>query len=154
PTTPSTGTLISEAEAKRIALAHAGVSESEVTFAKVELDWDDGIQEYEVEFYVGYNEYDYEINALTGAILSYDRDMETPRPTTPSTGTLISEAEAKSIALAHAGVSASEVRFLKCELDYDDGISQYEVEFDVGYWEYEYEINAMTGAIIGYDRDN
>ncbi|MFI3251248.1 MAG: S-layer homology domain-containing protein, partial [Eubacteriales bacterium] len=106
-TTPSTGTLISEAEAKRIALAHAGVSESEVTFAKVELDWDDGIQEYEVEFYVGYDEYDYEINALTGAILSYDRDMETPRPTTPSTGTLISEAEAKRIALAHAGVSES-----------------------------------------------
>ena len=67
---------ISEAQAKQIALQNAGLKESEVTFVKCGLDMDDGRMEYEIEFYRGNLEYDYDIDAVTGAIVSMDRDAE------------------------------------------------------------------------------
>ena len=68
--------VISEAKAKEIALNHAGLKESEVSFVKVKLDWDDGRQEYEVDFYKDNMDYDYEIDAVSGAILSADKEVE------------------------------------------------------------------------------
>ena len=47
-----------------------------MTFTKAKLDWDDGRQEYEVEFRQGRTEYDYTIDATTGAILESDRDRD------------------------------------------------------------------------------
>ena len=52
----------------------------------------------------------------------------------------------KQIALSHAGVGAA--TFTKVELDTEDGIKVYEIEFKVGNVEYEYDINASNGAII------
>ena len=63
----------------------------------------------------------------------------------------ITEADAKAIALAHAGLSEGEVKKLKCETDKDDGVLVYEVEFKVGNVEYEYEIAAKDGSVIKYD---
>ena len=70
------GSYIGESRAKEIALNDAGVKESNAVFLKVRLDWDDGRAEYEVEFYSGNAEYDYDIDAITGAIRSSDRDLE------------------------------------------------------------------------------
>ncbi len=50
----------------------AGFTLSEVTFTKAKLEKDDGIMEYEIEFYVNDMEYEVSINALTGAILEYE----------------------------------------------------------------------------------
>ncbi len=149
---------ISEAEAKTIALTHAGLAESEVSHMFCKLDYDDGIAEYEVEFWDGTTEYDYEINAVSGDIRSYDFDMESydAKPTIPTTSTsadYISEAEAKTIALTHAGLAESEVSHMLCKLEYDEGIAEYEVEFWDGTTEYDYEINAVSGDIRSYDFD-
>ena len=65
---------ISLDKAKQIALSHAGLTSSQVTFKKTELDFDDGIQKYEVEFYYNNREYSYEIDANTGNVLSYEQD--------------------------------------------------------------------------------
>ncbi|CDB15848.1 putative uncharacterized protein [Clostridium sp. CAG:221] len=65
---------ISLDKAKEIALSHAGLSADQVTFVKVNMDFDDGIQKYEIEFYYNYREYSYEIDANTGNILSYEQD--------------------------------------------------------------------------------
>ena len=65
---------ISLDKAKEIALSHAGLSADQVTFVKVKMDFDDGIQKYEIEFYYNYREYSYEIDANTGNILSYEQD--------------------------------------------------------------------------------
>lgn len=67
---------ISEDEAKKIALKHAGLSENDVTALFVELDYDDGVLRYEVDFRQGMTEYDYDIEASTGKILSYDKDID------------------------------------------------------------------------------
>lgn len=54
------------------ALNDAGVSEADTTRLKVSEDMDDGIKVYEIGFDVAEKEYDYEIQASDGAILSSD----------------------------------------------------------------------------------
>ena len=69
---PAANGYIGEARAKEIALAHAGLSASQVSFYRTKLDYDHGRAEYEVEFWKDHTEYDYEIDAATGDILSFD----------------------------------------------------------------------------------
>ncbi|MFI3175238.1 MAG: PepSY domain-containing protein [Bacillota bacterium] len=164
-TTATTTTHIGEAKAKSIALAHAGITESQVAYILCKLEYEKGLAEYDVEFWVGNVEYDYEINATTGAILSYDYDAEynykvptttttpTTTPTTATSSNYIGEAKAKSIALSHAGITESQVAYILCKLEYEKGLAEYDVEFWVGNVEYDYEINATTGAILSYDYD-
>ena len=149
----SYGDYIGKARAKEIALDHAGLTYSDVSFVRVELDWDDGRPQYEVEFYSGSKEYDYEIDAATGKILDVDFDIENFTIPSGSAGDYIGEARAREIALDHAGVSASKAVFLHADLDYDDGRRGYEVEFYSGSTEYDYEIDAASGDILSYDFD-
>ena len=154
-TNTNTGAYLGEAKAKEIALNHAGLSASQATFVRSQFEYDDGRAVYDVDFWSGSREYDYEIDALSGAILSYDTDIEYYTPSTGSTqsSTDIGVERAKTIALKHAGVSASDAVFLHAKLDYDDGRRTYEVEFYSGSKEYDYEIDAATGDILSYDFD-
>ena len=156
PSTPGTGSYIGEAKAKTIALNHAGLAENQVTFIKALLDYDDGRMVYDVEFYTpSYQEYDYEIDALTGAILEFDYDVESwSAPQQGTTTSNIGIEKAKTIALNRAGLNASQVTFVKAQLDYDDGRWEYEIEFISGTWEYEFEIDAYSGAVRSYERDS
>ena len=67
-------TYIGAASAKSIALKHAGLKSSAVQFTKAKLTTDDGIKIYDVEFYSGDTEYDYEINATTGKIIEFSSE--------------------------------------------------------------------------------
>ena len=140
-------------KAKEIAMSHAGVSSGSVSFVKAKIDTEDGVKVYDIEFYSGNVEYDYEINAATGAIVSFDQDIENyeiptqpAAPTQAQTASVISVDKAKQIALSHAGVSGAS--FKKVKLDTDDGVRVYEIEFKVGNVEYDYDIDASSGAII------
>ncbi len=62
-------------EAKATALKKAGLKESEVKFIKAKLDKDDGRWKYEIEFRHGYVEYEAEIDAETGAIIDWEKDI-------------------------------------------------------------------------------
>ena len=144
------GDYIGETKAKEIALDHAGVSSSAATFVQVKLDWDDGRPEYEVEFYTNGKEYDYEIDAITGDVRSYDYDAEYYAPST-STGTSITESQAKAIVQDRAGSTSGTFREFK--LDRDDGRSVYEGEYRVGWTEYDFEIDASTGTVLEWSVD-
>lgn len=61
-------------EAKNIALTNAGLDINSVRFTREELDHDNHTLVYELEFFYNNIEYDYEINATTGDIISYDKD--------------------------------------------------------------------------------
>ena len=61
---------ISLDKAKEIALAHAGLTSDQVNFKRTELEFDNGVKKYEVEFYYNNMEYSYEIDSHTGNILS------------------------------------------------------------------------------------
>src|SRR5699024_523438 len=65
-------------EAKKIALDHAGVKAEDVHFEDQELDRDDGVELYELEFYIDGYEYEYDIHAKTGEILKHERDQHKP----------------------------------------------------------------------------
>ncbi len=156
---------IDEAEAKSIALDHAGVSEEQVAFVSVHLDYDDGRAVYDVEFYSGNTEYDYEINAVNGNIREFDHDFDNhsiprssktsapARSSSSDSGAYIGEAKAESIALNHAGVSASQAQRMRVKLDRKHGSVVYEVDFNSGRMEYEYEIDAVSGKIRKADAD-
>ncbi len=66
--------FITPEEAERIALAHAGLEAGQVFIDRTERDYDNGVWHYEVEFHVGFTEYEYDIDAETGKILSFDQD--------------------------------------------------------------------------------
>ena len=151
--TGSTGTSVTLESAKATALEDAGVAASQATFVRAQLDWDDGRQVYDVEFVVAsgntYLEYDYEIDAATGRVLSVDRDAEYYRPTTGGTGTTITEEQARQIALAKVpGATASDIRL---HLDRDDGRYEYEGSIFYNYMEYEFTIDATTGTIVDWE---
>ena len=147
--------------AKSIALKHAGLSASDVRFTKAKTDYDDGVKEYDIEFISGSYEYEFEVRASDGKITSYDRERADAQKTTSSqkitssqsSSSAVTLAEAKSIALKHAGLSASDVRFTKAKTDYDDGVKEYDIEFVSGSYEYEFEVRASDGKITSYDRE-
>ncbi|MCD7861355.1 MAG: PepSY domain-containing protein, partial [Oscillospiraceae bacterium] len=151
-------TLIGETAAEDIALADAGASRTDVTYLNSWLEYDDGRMEcYEVEFAVGSTVYEYKIGLYDGTIRS--KDVETRGGTGVSSGnttqsTLIGEDAALSAALSHVGVSASDASKTKVKLDRDDGVYVYEVEFTVGWLEYEYEIDAASGSILSFEIDD
>ena len=163
----SNNSYIGLERAKAIALSDAGLSAASVTFTEAKQDLDDGVPNYDLDFYTATHEYDYEIDAQTGAIM--DKSVEvnehavretktaaTAAPTAAATEVsrgFIGVDRAKSIALGHAGVSASSVSFSKAKLDDDDGRGVYEIEFYVGNTEYDYKIDAYSGGIIEYDID-
>ena len=158
-TNASTGT-VDEAKAQEIALAHAGIKAADATITKAKLDYDDGRQVYEIEFIVssgtGYTEYDYEIDAATGKIVSYDYDAESYTPsqsTNTNANVKISEATAKQTALARVS-GATEKDIYEWKLDYDDGRPEYEGKIIYGGTEYEFTIDANTGAIIEWDMES
>ena len=76
----------------------------------------------------------------------------TPQPE-PSSPVLLTKEEAEKIALDHAGLSADQVQRLRAELDYEQGKPEYEVDFRVDRWEYDYDIDAQTGEIRSWDKD-
>ena len=71
-----TDARISEDEAKEIVLKDAGVSEKDISGIRIKLEKDEGIWQYEVDFYAGDKEYDYNIDADTGKILSKDMEID------------------------------------------------------------------------------
>lgn len=144
--------------AKKIALQDAKLKEKDVTFVTTKSNHDDGRKIYEVEFYYDGVEYDYEIDARTGKIVDFDKEIEGKKHTDKketkkaSTDEITAE-KAKDIALKDAGLTEDQVSKLKVKKDHDDGVVKYKVEFEKDNTEYEYEINAETGKILKSEKD-
>ena len=141
-------------QAKEIALNHAKLTAEQVSFIRTESEFDDGIEKYNIEFYYNNQKYDYDINAVNGQIIQYDLEgvINNSQNNLNSTANISIE-QAKEIALNHANLTSNQVIFSRTELDYDNGIQKYEVEFYYNNREYSYEINANTGDILGYEQD-
>ncbi len=186
---------ISAAKAQEIATTHAKVtvinlsdpnwsqtnlSETNVIVKKCKLDWENGIMVYEVEFFSSNYEYDYEINAITGEIVSHEKEVENHvlqiqalknyatgnMGTTGNTGTsgiinnetatsaYIGKERAEAIAYTHAGLTKEGFYPGWCELEREDGIVIYEIEFQsLDGYDYEYEIHAVTGEILSSKKE-
>ena len=88
---------------------------------------------------------------VDGAVSGFEAEqtavpVETqPAGTRPGSVTL---EEAKAIAFAHAGVSEADI----CDRSWEQDDGRYEIEFDCGGWEYEYEIS-FGGEILHVHRE-
>ena len=135
---------------------------------KYTKELENGIEVYNIEFSYENKEYDYKINSANGEIVEYDYDIEDyditqqqatkeNKSVTPnnqnSNNSKITVEKAKEISLKHANLKDNQVVFDKTEMDYDNGVQVYDIEFHYNNIEYNYEIDANTGNILSYSQD-
>ena len=166
---------IGKAAAAYAAEQYAGTTALDSVTAEVDSELDEFPAHYEVELHTAWGEFEYLVDAYTGKVISGQKDLpstvsarndtvkkpsqpvsppaQSSHPAQPSGSADIGHAKAKSIALNHAGVSENEAYDMDIELDDEDGILVYEVEFKSGNMEYDYEINAATGAILKHESE-
>ena len=174
-------TQITKEKAIEIALKNAGCTKDQAAALRTEYDQEDA--EWDVEFYANGMEYDYCISAFDGAILEWDKEPVkggnvnwgeqgskpvVPTPSNPNNNSntnnnnnansnnntnssKVTASSAKAAALSHAGLSQDQVTGLKAEYDVEDRV--WEVDFKSGAMEYEYEIDAASGAILKHDKE-
>ena len=167
--------------ARSAAEKYAGTTAVDSVTAEVDPELDESPAHYEVELQTAWGEFKYLVDAYTGKVLSGQKDLlaavsasnETTKPsgqkpasasnetTKPSgqkpapSGTVqdIGYAKAKSIALNHAGLRENQAYDMDIELDDEDGTLVYEIEFKSGNMEYDYEIDAASGAILKHETE-
>ena len=164
----SNNSKITMEQAQEIALKHAKLTSDQVSFIKTDTELENGIEVYNIEFSYENKEYDYKINSSNGEIIEYDSDIEdydiTQQQTTKenksstpnnqnSNNSKITVEKAKEISLKHANLKDNQVVFDKTEMDYDNGVQVYDIEFHYNNIEYNYEIDANTGNILSYSQD-
>ena len=72
----SSGTLTKD-EALKKALDHANLDKDQVDYIKkVELDYEHGRKVYEITFFKGGYEYEYDIDAESGKVLKFEKDLD------------------------------------------------------------------------------
>lgn len=147
--------LVTEEEAKAIALEYAGEKADEVTLLKLGTDIENERQIYEVKFLTkDYEKYDYEILADGGTIISIDYETAASGSPSQEGKASLSVEKVKELALDHAGQKEEEVRFLKAEAEYENGRLVYETEFRTSdYKKYKHEFNGADGGIISWEYD-
>ena len=151
PAQNATGTgTVDEAAAQKIALEHAGVKAADATITKSKLDYEDGRQVYDIEWYAGGAKYDYEIATDTGEIISSAYEEKTMGA--DSRNVPVREADAKKTALDRVS-GATDKDLYEWKLDYDDGRPEYEGKIIYGGTEYEFTIDASTGSVMEWDAE-
>ena len=150
PAQNATGTGTVDEAAQKIALEHAGVKAADATITKSKLDYEDGRQVYDIEWYAGGAKYDYEIAADTGEIISSAYEEKTMGA--DSKNVTVSEADAKKTALDRVS-GATDKDLYEWKLDYDDGRPEYEGKIIYGGTEYEFTIDAATGSVMEWDAE-
>ena len=154
---------IGKDKAMDIAVAEFGkASTAEILHSEVDPELDESPAHYEVEI-TGRNgeEIEYKIDAYSGAVIAVKPEMaddeaseaQPAKPAQPETAQDIGHAKAKSIALNHADVDVNTVYDMNIEMDTENGAIVYEVEFKSGNKEYDYEIDAATGAILKHEAE-
>lgn len=174
---------IGKDKAADIALEDASLSESDVTRLRISKDTDNGKGIYEVEFTMNTTEYEYEILASNGDILSADfkelqgssdpqpQGSNDPQPQGSSDPQL--QGSGSHDSSNHGAVPQADVQIsseqasklaldrvpgateqdLKIELDYDDGYYKYEGDIIYDQKEYEFEIDANTGDFLEWKEE-
>ena len=127
-----------------------GASNSHVK--KIHLDRENGRMVYEGEIYYNGQEYEFDIDAVTGDIVKWKVDGVPNNSgyvnNNVNNSQTITMEKAKSIALAQVP-GANESHFGEIDLDHDHGRTVYEIEIFYNNSKYEFDIDASTGEIVG-----
>jgi len=169
--TAPTPSYIGTDVAKKAALDHAGVAEADAVALYVNSDWEDA--HYDVEFYVGGYKYECEIDMLTAAVLKFEKERDDlgviggadgptailTAPTLPAAPSqavpsYLSAEEAFNAAAAYCSAQHPELEgynLLNIETERDG--EKYEVTFICNGHEFEYDVDARSGAVLKEDTD-
>ncbi len=147
PATPA----LSEEEALAIAMESFQLTEGEIDVKKIKLEREDGRLVYEIKFYCGSTEYSIELDAQSGKILEREIEEEDdlpPQPGQGQTGAMLTLEQARAALQSVVGANA---RIEEIELE-GEGRGEnrryfYEAEVVIGGREYEYVVDAYTGAV-------
>ena len=150
-------------------LDYAGLDGKAALRAEVDPELDEAVPCYEVELELDGRELEYGVDAFTGEVIQGVKlpagghgpatsQAETVQPqeeqkAAAQTDGGVSREQAIDAALGHAGLTADQVYDLEAERDRDDGREEYEVSFKAGGYEYEYTIDAASGAILDHEWD-
>lgn len=148
-----TGTQdIGEDAALQAALEAAGVSESDASRIQISKDRDDGRDVYDIRFDVDQTEYDYDVLASDGQILSSDVEQrDDDRNNTNNADVAVSREKAIETVLAKVpGATENDIRI---ELDYDDGRYTYEGDIIYEKVEYDFSIDANSGDVLEWSEE-
>lgn len=141
------GMPIGSTEAAAIAEEYAGTLALDSVTSEVDVEFDELPPHYEVELHTLWGEYEYKIDAFSGAVLSGAADILSDAQTAPRDELTLDEA--KAAALKHAGLRTA--TFLEAEREDDE--AEYDIEFTDGTWEYDYTISAVTGEVLDFERE-
>lgn len=149
------------------ALRKAGVQEADAVVYGVYPTETNGLNAYQVDFAAGDTEYMYLVDMYSAEIVGWKKVRVTPsyQGTTPTdvfdtmvpddmteTRDLVSEEDAQNTALSHAGVRSTAARDLVSELKREGSKVWYEVSFQAGLYKYSYQVDAVSGEILDYNR--
>lgn len=128
--------LISRTTAISIAAKNAKANSKASSFKlkEAELDEENGIKIWDIEFFYKGAKYEYEINARTKKILSKEKE--------------ISISKVKQIALKKAKVKSKNVKLWK--IDHKDAKNYYNVTFSTSKKYYTLQIHSANGKILKY----
>ena len=174
PAVTATPTIGADAAAEA-ALKHSKVNEKDADVSSVLLVEQNGMMLYEVCFSTKDNQYEYLLDASTGRVESWRKaavadavtepavaasvDLKptaSPEPTaTPApeknATVLIGEDEAKKLAMGHANITEKDLSSISCKLELEGLNLIYDIEMKTKLMEYDYEVDAISGEIVGFD---
>ena len=174
PAVTATQTIGADAAAEA-ALKHSKVNEKDADISSVLLVEQNGMMLYEVCFSTKDNQYEYLLDASTGRVESWrkaavaDAVMEpavaasgdlkptaSPEPTASpapekNATVLIGEDEAKKLAMGHANITEKDLSSISCKLELEGLNLVYDIEMKTKLMEYDYEVDAISGEVIGFD---
>lgn len=119
----------------------------------MELQKHDGYLIYEVEFVYQGIEYEFEILATRGEVITYKTNKPSDNSDDDSSATVITGTEALDIALSHVNLTKDDIEELNIEPEEYDGIFEYEIEFKSGYYFYEIKVDGKNGSVIESERE-
>ncbi len=118
------------------------------TVADIELDQNRYRSVYEVEVHADKEEYDLKFDAYTGKLLKQKKerqdDDDNEWVNANTTTNLISKEKAIEAALTKARGTVTKIKL-------DDGI--YEIELKNGQYEYDVDVDSITGEIVDFEQD-
>ncbi len=130
-------------DAKKAVFAKLGITEAQAE--RLRTEYDEG--KYEIDFYIGTTEYEFEVDGQTGNILKSEQDQDGKDDVNiPAAITL---EDAKKTVFDKVGITEAQAERLRTE--YDEG--KYEIDFYVGTTEYEFDVDGQTGKILKQEID-